>query len=108
MQLSLFLQTPESLVSFFFRAKLFELDAVVIPVELLAQISDSTDKIALSRFSQRKTLSALKYHLDHAARFRGFHAGERFFGGVLCSVSLNVQIHQRFVDLHSVFDKRDF
>src|SRR5207253_3886447 len=33
LQLSLFLQTPESLVGLFFGTKLFELDAVVVPVE---------------------------------------------------------------------------
>src|SRR5207302_211573 len=73
----------------------------------LAQVSDSADEVALPRFTQRKTLSALKYHFDHAARFRSLHAGERFFGRGLCSVSRDVQIHQRFVDLHSILDKRD-
>src|SRR3989440_3045800 len=67
LRLSLFLQTPESLVGLFFGTKLLELDAVVVPVEFLAQVSDSADKIALPRFTQRKTLSALKYHFDHAA-----------------------------------------
>src|SRR5205814_9770766 len=107
LQLGLFLQTLESLVGFLFGTKLLEFDTVVVPVEFLAQVSDSADEVALRRFTQRKTLSALKYHFDHAARFRSLHAGERFFGGGLCSVSRNVQIHQRFVDLHSILDKRD-
>src|SRR5712692_400330 len=108
MRLSLCLQTLESLAGFFFGTKLLKFDAVVVPIEFLAQIPDSADKIALTRFTQGKTLPALKYHFDHAARFGGFHAGEGFFLGSVCSIPRNVQIHKRFVDLHSVFDKRYF
>src|SRR5258708_30109348 len=104
MQLSLLLQTLDPLAGLFFRTKLLELDAVIVPVEFLAQVSDSADKIALPRFSQWKTLAALKNHFDHAARFCRFHAGECFFGGALCSISSDVQIHESFVNLRSVFE----
>src|SRR5713101_1938495 len=93
LQLSFFLQTLKSLMGFFFGTKLLKLDAVVVPIEFLAQVPDSADKTALTCFPQRKTLPALKYHFDHAARFRCFHAGKRFFGGGVCSLSQNVQIH---------------
>src|SRR6266849_7829026 len=102
------LQIVEPLVNCLLVAELFEFDTVVIPVEFLAQVPDFADEITLARFSQGETLPALKDHLDHAARFGGFNAGQRFFGRGVCSGFGYVQIHKRFVDLHSVFDKGDF
>ena len=84
-----FLQAFEPFVGFLFGSQLLKLDAVVVPVELFAQVSDSADEIALARVSQRKALPALKYHFDHAARFCGFHAPKGFLGGGVCSVSRN-------------------
>src|SRR6267143_1440069 len=102
------LQIVEPLVNLFLGAELFELDTVVIPVEFLAQVSDLADEITLARLSQGKTLPALKDHFDHAARFGSFNTGQRFFGRGVRSGFGYVQIHKRFVDLHSVLDKGDF
>ena len=106
--LGLFLQGIEAVAGFFLRAELLEFDAVVIPVEFLAEIPDAADKIALAGLAQGEALAALKNHFDHAAGFRGLHPGERILGCGVRTIAGKEEIQERFINLHPVFEKRDF
>src|SRR5437879_12584555 len=99
------LEIWEPLANLALGAELLELDTVVIPVEFLAQVPDFADAITLARLSQGKTLPALKDHFDHAARFGGFNAGQRFLGRGVRSSFGYVHIHESFVDLHPITAK---
>ena len=71
---SLFLQLLQASGGAFFGTELLEFDAVVIPIQLLAQITNPPHKLALTCFSQRQALAALKNHFGHAAGFCSFDA----------------------------------
>jgi len=106
--LSLALQLGEALLRQIFRAELLELNAVVIPIQLLAQITDLADQFALACFAHREALAALKNHFNHAARLRGFYAGKGLVDGDFAIFGIEVEVHKGFVDVHAIFDEGDF
>ena len=101
-RVGLLLQLLEAIAGHFFGTKLFQLDAVVIPVEFLAQVADPPHQLALPGVPHRKTLPALEYQFTHAARFRGFHPTERLGRGDFSIGRTEIQGQQRFIDLQTV------
>src|SRR5258708_7689585 len=108
MRLRDFLKIFELLAGLRFGPQLFEFNAVVIPIEFLTQIADPPDQVALTHFSEWKALSALENHFDHVARLCRFDAGKSLFVGSSVIAATKVKIHERLVNLHSVFYEGDF
>ena len=89
------------------RRHLLGLDAVVVPVQLLAEVVDAAEELALSRRAGRDGGGVAEEQLLQAAGLRLLHVGERLLPGARARLALQGQLDQAFVDLELVLHERD-
>ena len=105
---SLFLQLSDTLWRRRRGAKLFELDAAVIPVQLFSHLADAPHQSALSRIRCGNGVSLAHQQFSQASGFGQFDIAKRFFKRIFLVAAVHAYAHQIFVHLQAVFHERDF
>src|SRR5690348_2703200 len=96
-------QIVEALSRIAARAQLFQLDAVLIPVQLFAKIANLVDEVALAGARLRKRMAALNEELHETARFRQLDIAESFFARNVLQFAVDAELDEPLVKLRPVF-----